>query len=253
MVSQMSSNNIPTKGYFDFSVIDGTSRLNESYLLRYQIYCQQMGFLSSDNYPAELEKDKYDEHSIHIGGVNNDGFLVGSVRLVQSSPFGFPLQEHCALFDNYKRLFDKSAEELSHYAEISRLVVSKNFRRRVNDGLYGLGSPEDKIENSGGRKEARRRVRPEIVLGLYKNMYQTSKRKGITHWLAAMENTLMRVLGRFDFKFDPIGPQIDYYGPVIPFIAVVSDIEKRVAEHKPELFQEMIAGLEPEYLPDFAK
>ena len=129
MNRQINSSKTSSLGHFDFSVIDGFHQLQDSYLLRYQVYCQQMGFLTSDAYTSdtsELETDQYDQHSIHIGGVDKEGGLVDSVRLVQSSNLGFPLQEHCVLFDEHKKLFDKTDDELSHYAEISRLVVSPN-------------------------------------------------------------------------------------------------------------------------------
>ena len=63
----------------------------------------------------------------------------------------------------------------------------------------------------------------------------------------------MRLLSRFRFTFTPIGPEADYYGPVTPYIADIAAIERQVFEEMPEFFAEFIDGLEPEFIPDYAK
>lgn len=248
--------------HFDFSVINDDERLNESFKLRYEVYCNERQFLRCEDYPTKLEIDPFDAHSIHVGGHNQDGVMIGTVRLVLSSPIGFPLFEHCELFPEYDYLRDKT--RLLTCAEISRLAISKMYRRRQNDGLYGLEyrrdfdpelaerpAPAAPVQMPEGAQE--RRNKPEIILGLYKGMYQQSKRQGITHWFVAMEKTLLRLLHRFNFDFTPIGPELDYYGPVVPYIAVVADIEEVVCRKNPDLFLEFMVGLEPEFLPQCAK
>ena len=69
-----------------------------------------------------------------------------------------------------------------------------------------------------------RRKRPEIVLGLYKAMYQESKRQHLTHWFAAMEKKLWEVLNRIGIQFRQIGEEIVYYGPVIPYFESISEL-----------------------------
>jgi N-acyl amino acid synthase of PEP-CTERM/exosortase system len=257
---QLTPNQMPKTWHFDFSVIDNPAYLSESFALRYEVYCKERHFLPAESYPSKLEIDHYDNHSIHIGGTNQDGLMIGSVRLVLPSSIGFPLFEHCELFPQYRHLCEKKAQQTS--AEISRLAISKRYRRRLNDGLYGLEYRGDFINTGFGggvdvlrvRDEStERRNKPEIILGLYKTMYQASKRQGITHWFVAMEKTLLRLLHRFHFEFTAIGPELDYYGPVVPYIAVVSEIEEIVYRHNPDMFLEFIEGLEPEFLPPFAR
>src|SRR5690606_15783528 len=107
------------------------------------------------------------------------------------------------------------------------------YRRRKNDGFYGFDTVSDfdgvDVNLTSTQAQAtdnipHRRSKPEIVLGLYKTMYQASKRQGITHWLAAMERSLLRLLTRYNIGFQPIGPELDYFGPVVPYIAAIADI-----------------------------
>lgn len=242
------------QSHFDFSVIDNAGSLRDSYALRYEVYCHERNFLAPEDYPSKLEKDYYDQHSIHVGGVNKEGMLVGTMRLVLPSARGFPLFEHCELFTEYQYLADPDQQGQLQAAEISRLAVSKSYRRRRNDGLYDLASEEDCgtfVRN--GNEVAHHRHRPEIILGLYKTMYQASKRHGIMHWFAAMEKTLLRLLRRYNFDFTPIGPELDYYGPVIPYLAKISDIEAGVHQRCPDMLEEFVQGLEPELVPAIAR
>ncbi|PWB59893.1 MAG: PEP-CTERM/exosortase system-associated acyltransferase [Nitrosomonadales bacterium] len=257
--------------HFDFCIIDGTQYLQDSYALRYEVYCNEQHFLAPEDFPSRLETDSYDNNSIHVGAINREGGLVGTLRLVLPSARGFPFYEHCQFFGEYKHLSSLanpallSAAEISRLAvsksylltaaEISRLAVSKSYRRRTNDGLYDLSSQEDIEIPTGSENEmtlAHRRRRPEIILGLYKTMYQASKRQGITHWFAAMEKTLLRLLYRYQFGFIPIGPEVDYYGPVTPYLAEIAHIEAGIRQRCPEMYAEFIQGLEPELVPEAA-
>ncbi|BCB26568.1 hypothetical protein SKTS_14540 [Sulfurimicrobium lacus] len=247
--SEASPSDAP-QSYFDFCVIDHTRYLQDSYGLRYEVYCNEQQFLSPENYPSRLEIDPYDDHAIHVGAINREGVLVGTLRLVLPSAQGFPLLEHCELFDEYKYLADPANQARIASVEISRLAVSKSYRRRANDGLYGLSGTEDVIATLPKDSETpRRRSRPELVLGLYRAMYQFSKREGVTHWLAAMEKTLLRLLHRYQFGFKPIGPEIDYYGPVTPYLAEIAEMEEGIRRQHPELFAEFAQGLSPELQP----
>ena len=245
--------------HFDFLVIDGTSYLRESQALRYDIYCEEMHFLAAENYPDHMETDAFDSSAIHVGAVSTQtdarDTLVGTLRLVLPSSKGFPLFEHCKLFDEYKGLGASHDAALITAGEISRLALVKSCRRRSGDGLYDLASNADRLSHSriDKRPVPHRRQRPEIVLGLYKTLYQESKRQGITHWFAAMEKTLLRLLHRYKFAFQPIGPEVDYYGPVTPYMVEIAEIEKGIYRKCPELFSEFIKGLAPELIPDYAK
>jgi N-acyl amino acid synthase of PEP-CTERM/exosortase system len=217
--------------HFTFQCVDHIDALESAYRLRFDVYCVERAYLPPQDYPSGREIDEFDAHSLHFSAFNRAGDTVGTIRLVQPNSTGFPLLQHCQLHD------EVIPDEI---VEISRLAVSKRYRRRAEDDIYGI-TPEQ-IMVPDPRPEERRR-RPEIVLGLYKIIYQESKRRGITHWLAAMERSLVRLLWRYGFSFEAIGPEVDYYGPVTPYITKIAEIERDVLAIRPSIFKEFNEGL----------
>ena len=48
---------------FKFKKVDSEELLKEIYRVRYEVYCQECGFLPTSDYPDGLEIDEFDEHS----------------------------------------------------------------------------------------------------------------------------------------------------------------------------------------------
>lgn len=231
--------------YFHFEQVDGTPRLADSFALRFQVYCNECDFLPASNYPDGREQDEFDAHSSHFIGVHVNGELAGTARLVRSPLDRLPLSTKCRVDSELL----PAGLSPDNAGEISRLAVSKNFRRRASDGRLPDTKRDTAATDQAPAKAKRRRACPELVLGLYKVLYQHSKRTGIEYWFAAMESSLARLLNWFHFEFRPVGPEVDYYGPVRPYVASLADLEAAVQRHAPNLFAEFIDGLEPEYLP----
>jgi N-acyl amino acid synthase of PEP-CTERM/exosortase system len=225
--------------------------LDSIFALRYEVYCKERCFLASEDYPEQQEEDIYDPYSIHMGGMHNSGQMVVTARLILPSEKGFPLMEHCQLFPEYQHVIDPDHLAKHPAAEISRLAMSKSFRRRKGDGDYGASTDPDPPTGPAGA--LLRRQQPAVVIGIFKVIYHTSKRRGITHWFAAMEKSLLRLLHRFSIDFVPIGPELDYYGPVTPYVADIAEMEKAVFTNFPALYDEMMEGLEPELIPNLKR
>jgi N-acyl amino acid synthase of PEP-CTERM/exosortase system len=201
--------------------------LKSAFELRYQVYCIECSFLSPEDYPDGVESDEHDDGAAHFYAFDAHDELVGYVRLVRPGTDGlFPIQKRCALSVDGAAL---PAPERS--AEISRLMVRGDYRRRRGDRLSGVTAKQNDAVFAGDRRcEA-----PQILLGLYRQMYAYSREHGIRHWYAAMERPLARSLLRLDFAFRPIGPQTDYYGPVAPYVADLRELEAQVGQRQPGL------------------
>lgn len=225
---------------FTFKKIDSQELLEQVYRLRFHVYARECHFIKEEDYPEGKETDKFDPYSIHFAAIDEKGFVVGSVRLVLNSPLGFPIEEH----SRGSLLIKKDKLSRQQLAEISRLVISKTHRRRKGDGLYYALPVEDKE----GEGNFRRRVRP-MVFGLYKLLYQESKRLGITCWYAAMEDSLYQLLRSHGFSFFPIGEYIEYFGKVRPYLGTIEDIERNVQILRPDYYQYFIEGLDNTLLP----
>ena len=70
-------------------------------------------------------------------------------------------------------------------------------------------------------------------LGLIQSLVRMSTEYGITHWCAAMEPTLLRMLSAMAIRFRPIGPLIEYHGLRQPCYCVVDDMLNEVRRERP--------------------
>jgi N-acyl amino acid synthase of PEP-CTERM/exosortase system len=233
--------------HFESILIDKIPHLlRDSYRLRYDVYCLERNFLKAHDYPDCLETDAFDPHSLHLGAMNLHDELVGTVRLVRPSSAGLPMYHACRLFpEELHRI-----SQIENLAEISRLAISRRYHRRRGDGTFALGGAES--YGAYPRKNAGRddkRGNPPVVVSLYKSLYQASKRRGITHVLAATEKSLHRLLTEFNFPFRPIGPEVDYFGPVTPYVLDIAEFEAILIKKNPSLLDEFVNGLEMEFRP----
>lgn len=242
--------------YFDFYRVDGYPLIDDTYLLRYQVYCLERGFLPTDDYPGSSEADEFDHHAIHFLGQHRYKELsAGTARLVFCSDLGIPVVEHCAIDPDFKFLSDADNLQRYRYAEISRMAVSKVFRQRADDSKYG-GPARGKIEPPHDVPEDELNpdsAGPEIVAGIYKCLYQEGKRRGLAGFLAAMERSLYVLLRRLSVRFSPIGPEVDYYGPVRPYILPIKQLEDDMLKRRPEVLRYWLMGLEPKFWPEQVK
>ena len=231
--------------YFQGREIDDTpALLEQSFALRYQVYCLERGFLQAENYADHLEIDQFDAHALHFGTMNLQGELVGTARLVKNSAEGFPLLLHCVIFSGETQLYRPEHTVV----EVSRLSVSRRYRRRKDDGAYGVQGAAP-LTVAKDRREGPAEHGGELIVSLYKALYQASKRRGITHWLAATEKSLHRLLAKYDFPLRLIGPETDYFGPVAPYLMDLREFDQVILSRKKPLLDDFLVGLEPRFCP----
>ena len=160
--------------------------------------------------------------------MNLDDELAGYVRLVRPDAIQtFPFQTHCV-----QLLDGVSLPPSDQSAEISRLMVSSRYRRRRGDKVPGVTVVEDHLS-----EQERRASSPQILLCMYRQMYQYSLKHGIRYWYAAMERYLANALKGMNFGFEQIGPFTDYYGPVAPFLGDLRKIEEGLSVSAPALLE----------------
>jgi N-acyl-L-homoserine lactone synthetase len=180
------------QSHFRFGRVDSPEILNDVFRLRYRVHCMERDLINHKQCRDGLESDKYDPYSVHFFAADKHE-MVGTIRLILNSPYGFPFVENCGdgLF------IDISTFPKTHIAEISRYTISRYSN-------YTKG----------------------IAFGLFREMYRESKRRGITHWFALMERPLYVLLRRSGFEFRPIGKKIELRGTVTPYMASIEELEK---------------------------
>jgi N-acyl amino acid synthase of PEP-CTERM/exosortase system len=136
--------------------------LRKALELRYQVYCLEYNFLSPDDYPEGVETDEHDDGAAHFYAFDRDDELVGYVRLVRAdAEQAFPIQKHCRL-----TAVDFDLPAPSNAAEISRLMVRSDYRRRRGDRLSGVTAKQNNAAFAGER----RHESPQILLSLPTNV-----------------------------------------------------------------------------------
>jgi N-acyl amino acid synthase of PEP-CTERM/exosortase system len=223
---------------FNYRVIDGregfTSSLSAICQLRYQVYVNECGFEKPEDHPGGLERDEYDQHSIHFYASPKDSEdVIGAARIILGSELPLPIERH---FD-IGQLPSNVRREQS--AEISRLAVSKEFRcRTIERAMFKMkqiaaNHMHPSMENG---LDLRRHFEQELVRGIYISLYLDSKRRGMTHWFAVMAKGLHLILRRWGINFDQIGPARDYHGIRAPYLVSIESIERSLEKNDPALF-----------------
>jgi N-acyl amino acid synthase of PEP-CTERM/exosortase system len=223
--------------------------MEQIYRLRFEVYCYECGFIKAADYPDGLEIDEYDAQATHFAAINDDGDLIGTIRMIHPGRALLPIEQHCPQIVLSRKIVPDSK---INFTEISRLIISKRLRRRKNDAMYYEPQVEDQKMIDAQNQEFIRRARP-MAFGLYREMYQESKRKGITNWYSLMEKSLWLLLRLHGFRFDAIGEEVDVYGPVRPYMANIPEIEEEVYRKFPQFYEYFVRHLEKEYLPNFSQ
>ena len=182
-------------------------RILDVYRLRYQVYCLECGFENSADFPEQMEKDAYDDASVHFGIFQEDtSDMIGTARLVLPSVKEFPIEKGMRIDPSLLPDFDRN-----RIGEISRLAISKKFRKRIIDAaLYS----EKRIDIYDEKRieQRRKRFESQLVAGLYQCIYLESVKHGLTHWYAAMAKGLYFLLRRWGVVWQSIGPEMNYHG-----------------------------------------
>lgn len=204
--------------YFEVVPASTPALLDQTYALRYRVYCMEHRFEDPSSYPTGQESDGHDLFSRHVALVYRPSReVIGTVRLI------FPGLGEEGRLPIMARLGREAEAELLRYprdrmAEISRYVVSKTFRQRHGEDEFpDMGySPVD--DQTG------RRLMPHLTLGLMRGILQLGVAGEVQYFCACMRPALLRLLRRFGLVFKLIGPPVDYHGFRQPCIASIDDL-----------------------------
>jgi N-acyl amino acid synthase of PEP-CTERM/exosortase system len=216
-----------------FSVIPANSPdlQDQAHAIRYQVYCVENAFEDPQQHPSGRERDHYDDRAIQSLVLHPESkHYIGAVRLIMADPDNheapFPVEVRCQ-----QSFVDPEALNFlprHSVAEISRFAVSKGFKRSILE--YGAIRETDNSIVADAKGEGAfpalmgQQLLPLATLGLFAGIVRMSAENGITHWFAAMQPTLLRLLSRFGIYFQVLGPVVDYHGQRQPVIGVIDEV-----------------------------
>lgn len=223
--------------HFDVLNANSSNLLQQSLRLRYQVYCVEKGYEDPEFFPRGMESDTYDLRSNHsVVRHRSSGRVVGTVRVIlpdnMDPSLPFPVENLCGASVD-KDIFRPIIANRRRIGEISRFAISKELRSSLvtSDEKYNLVEQQDCI----GESETRL-LHSQIVMGLFHAVIKMSAENELTHWIAVMEPSLLRLFTRFGFRFTPFGQPINYRGYRRPCYAVIEDEMERVYNTRPELW-----------------
>lgn len=218
--------------YFDIRIARTKKDLEAAYRLRYQVYCVENNFENPEDFPDGLERDEFDDRSVHallVYTPTDD--VIGSVRLVLPDPKGGGLP--CQTLDpnplqHLLRPFDPKTS-----GEISRYAIARTFRRRVGERRYpDMGWHYD----SEAIAQRIRRAMPYLSLALFRGIIALSEEYGVKTVFAVVEPALHRLFHRFQVDLTPLGPLVEHHGRRQPCYAEMDDLYQAMCIHRPELW-----------------
>ncbi|MGD2116770.1 MAG: PEP-CTERM/exosortase system-associated acyltransferase [Chromatiales bacterium] len=225
--------------YFSFAeVFPGTAEYELYQQLRYEVFVEELHRIdaSEEERSRQVEYDDFDDISRHILASHKEtGRAAACVRLI------LPKRDFLSIETRYE--IDRAQIDPighDHVAEISRMAISHMYRRRQEDqGKPPEGDPSreisEKSEASGNRTRS-----PELVLGMYREIFAIANEIDIHCAMAAMEPLFFRLLKQIGLPFRPVGElNRNVEPPRRPYIICSNELEKDLGERHPDILDFM--------------
>jgi N-acyl amino acid synthase of PEP-CTERM/exosortase system len=212
---------------------DCDAELEEIFRLRFKVYCEEWGFEDPANYPDGMEQNEYDKYAAHFAiRCTSDESIIGSARVIFPSELGYPITKFCTIDPIMYELASGGLKNMK-IGEVSRLAISKDFRKRIEDD-YQIGYSSELPDAQHVDPEKRRY---NFVHEFYKYLLLQSISMGLNHWYIVMKRGLYVLLKRIGMVYHPIGPEIEYHGLRTPYLGNLQEIRERMLKKDPHCFE----------------
>ncbi|HLU91372.1 MAG TPA: PEP-CTERM/exosortase system-associated acyltransferase [Pedomonas sp.] len=223
--------------FFYYRIARTPEDIAAAHRLRYEVYCEETGFLPKEEHPDGLERDEHDEHSIQsVLFYRPLNLPAGTVRVVRPKPgeegCGLPARLAAPGLD----LLPEKILPCGRTGEISRFSIHGGFRKRQSDGLYA--AIHDPRQGGGDP----RRILPHMTLGLMTSIFEIALETNLTHLCAIIDPALLRMLRMLGLRFEAVGPLVEFHGPRQPVFAPLKQLIDGVARDYPEVHEVITAG-----------
>lgn len=207
--------------YFEMMPALETDRIGDVHFIRHDVYARELGFEAVR--PDQRETDKYDRHAVHclVRTINEPKRLAGCARVVLTDPQEpqalLPFELYCR--DSIDRtIIDPTKLPRNKIAEISRVAVMGEFRRRKGEG--GQEAPVAD-QDFGDDKQPRF---PYIPISLYFAAVQMAQRAGIEYLFTLTEPRLAQHFGKLGVNVITIGEAVEHRGLRVPSMLMANEI-----------------------------
>lgn len=205
--------------------INEKDRIN-AFRLRYQVYCEELGYEEPTDTFRGLEYDVHDSNSIQcLIKHRKSGITAGGMRLVLPRPDNIcsfsklPLQNYAEQSLTHSKYHPLLLDDDS-ICEVSRLAISPLFRNRSSNAKVA-----ESIKARHSFSDDEKKSFSAIIIGLFLSTYALVGLAKKRHVFAMMEPRLPRLLRMSGFNFTQVGETINFHGKRSAFY-----IDQRKAE-----------------------
>lgn len=200
--------------------VDETQR-ESVFRIRHQVYCEELQF--EPERPDGMESDPYDHHSHHclLTTREEPRKMVGCARVIMPRPDDpeAPLPFELACRDTIDRsIIDPERLPRNSIAEVSRLAVRRQFRRRKGEERQELPIQDTDFGESGQPRF------PFIPIALYMGAVALARHHGVKTLFVLTEPRLAAHFGKLGVRIQQIGGGIEHRGLRVPSMMQVDDI-----------------------------
>ncbi len=213
-----------------------------SYRLRHKVYCEENGYECPAKGGSYVEKDQYDDRSMHYilkHKISNE--IIGTIRVIlpdDAKPGeSFPIQtasDHPLL---------KYDSRITSLCEISRFCTAPRFRKRSGDGKF-LSSyhEQDDFNTQTTLKKlkdvtfSRRRI-PYVQAALLQGAFEAAMQARIMDCVWMVEPSHIRSLNRIGLVYRVLGSKVSIHGGLQPIIFNIKHVLDNMRSHAPHCWE----------------
>lgn len=235
--------------YFEAFLADTPQAKEVNYHIRYQVYCLETGYEDPTRYPGERETDEFDSHAVHFIARTKPTVekpnpeWIAAMRLVVRPFDSLPMNAHASV--DFGILSDEIARDVrngdtSLCAEVSRMCVVSNFRRRRQERSTPYQMPYDPERDpppANTSEASERRKAPWLMLGLLNAARDYSEKHQIRYWFFLTSEALARIIQGVGFALTMVGPPCEHRGKRIPYFRDLKIGYENIAERLPIVYE----------------
>ncbi len=219
---------------FELIRADTAALKKKAFGLRFKVYCEEHGVEDPHEDGSYIERDLYDERSVHYILMHKfTRETVGTLRVVlpndDSPAESFPAQQHC---DHPLLKYDSRALSL---CEISRFCTAPRFRKREADGPF-LSAYHDQDVHGGFRMDGmtfvRRRI-PYMQAALLQGAFEAAMEARILDCVWMVEPAHLESLRQIGFPYRVLGPKVKAHGGLQPVIFNIKQVLDTMRHRRP--------------------
>ncbi|MFT3717889.1 PEP-CTERM/exosortase system-associated acyltransferase [Pseudorhodoferax sp.] len=195
------------------------------FFIRHDVYARELGF--EPVRPDQRETDAYDARAAHclLRTAEASPRLVGCARVVFADPQDpqalLPFEKACrdSLFRDQ---IDPSRLPRDRIAEVSRLAVLSDFRRRRGEAHKAVALD---VQDFGDAQQPRF---PYIPVSLYLAAVLLAQRRQVEYLFTLTEPRLAEHFAKLGVEVTQIGAPIEHRGTRVPSVIRVATVETRL-------------------------